>query len=389
MNAHPGQRVRAEALGARRSGRGHALSGLVLALFVLLVALVTWKTVVQLGLVPAAHPFASKVRGRIVTVNVLAVLVGAALAGGIGAACFFAFRRSERAAQLGMTAPLLLLVGTFGYQMGNYLVNGPAPPGGGTPASRTGGAQGTGTSSAPPPAWTPEERRQVFETLRSIPDPRGPAVAPRPDGPRPAPRPPDRPAPSADPRPSMPATAPAPGDAAPDPKVERVLGTVRAGLDEETSDLAERFTALAGTLADPPAHTQAAVLKRLEAIGPVREAARALAERLRRLGDEVQQGLEDEGIASGEAMGEAIRFTHEHAVTSRAFAAEAIARLCEEAAEEATYLKENYPKWRLDRARRVTSSDLMVEGHARGIRSRIEMTLARRDELVAQLRGEQ
>lgn len=135
----------------------------------------------------------------------------------------------------------------------------------------------------------------------------------------------------------------------------------------------------------PPRHDMTALNERLSQAVTTKAAADKLGSRLRNLKDEAQRRLTAAGVNSAIASGEAGHYTVRFNSNWRATACDAVARACDRAKEEADFLRQNFAKWSLDAKGEIASSDMQVQGRARGMRSSLEFAIRDADRLKQRL----
>lgn len=158
--------------------------------------------------------------------------------------------------------------------------------------------------------------------------------------------------------------------------------------DEIAADVAAMWPDVQKAFSDwarPPRHDLNAINERLSRTAKLKDAADKLGTRLRKLKDEAQARLTAAGVNSAVAAGEAGHYTVRFNSTWRATSCDAVVRACDRAKEEAEFLRQNFAKWSLDAKGEITSSDLQVQGRARGLRSSLEFSIRDADQLKQRL----
>jgi hypothetical protein len=311
------------------SRRAFAPSPVLVLLAALLIGIVAWKVSYQRDLVPSSHPRAAALKTKFLTDGISTVIGCIAIAGGIGAACYFAFKRSERASNIAMstwmTVPVLLL------SCRAFL---------------------TMTSSRPPPdsiqAATPEN----------------------PSDQQPAPQP----------RSSTPASK------APDPSITLALGKLEAEINTQTADALAKLDPVLTLISKSPKMDKTDLRKRAEDAASARESIDTLARRFRAVTDDATTALEESKVES--ARTHAIRFAGAINAGPRASSCDAIARLLDQAKQEADFLLANYGQWKIGRDGTIESTNSAIQSRAHSARFFIDAWLKTKDQELAIVRGE-
>lgn len=373
--------------------RAFSISPLVVLLVAALVALVAWRAYVRIDHIPANYPGAAQLKSKTISNSVVTVLFIVALAGGVGAAAYFAAKKSDRAANAGIGVVLLLGVGVFAYQAYNYLANGRGATGS-TPqvvsdqrsaAERL--ADSTQAAQQRMQANTDRMREEMSRMQERAREAATPMQAPpsTPSGPAATPPTPATPARPASPPPARPA-APA-VDRTPNPAIEQTLDSLTKELDSQT----EAYTAMVNRFMESvqrsPQRSMPVMDQRRADAKALKAAGKLLAERFRGLSEEAQKRLEDAGLSSHEATSERIRYEVKVRAMSRAMACGELDRLCDNVKEECDLLHQSYNNWKYDSKGALSSNDRMLEAKARSIRSQIESGLRRAEDTLDRIRG--
>jgi len=352
---------------------------LVIVLVIVLAGLLMWKASIQYGLIPANHPMASSARGKVFTSAVTVGIGSLAIAGGIGAACYFMSRRSTNAALWGMAATMVLPVGAIGYQLYNYAVNGPGPKPSPTAASSPSAPAPVRTSTPPPPTTSgpslAERTRQDMEKSMQ-------ALNELARGQRPA-APPTNPTPSNPP--PTPTQAAKPIDQT-DPNVKKLLDELRTDVTGQITEALKAFDPALAAFTKPPRADLADLRKRAALIKTARDAMAPLPDRLRGLTDEARSAAEKGGASN--SLHDAIQFTNAFEATERAFAAGQLIRLLDQATSETQLLIDNYGRWKTNKDGQIESKDFQLQSGANSDRFFINSALRDKDKTLRQLKGE-
>lgn len=383
-----------------------SISPLVLLLAVILAGLIGWKTTVQLGVIAKQQAaggaftsdfFVSKQRSKVITTNVTAFLICLAIAGGVGAACYFVFGKSDTAANIGVGAPLLLAVGLFAFQAFRYVTASPTGPpvaaGTGGVQSQLGGAPVDQVHTPPPPIVqrpqpvTVPPRRDGNSTPAaqpgvSQPQPPPPNVQAPAPVPTPAPEPPTRVMPGG---PEFtPAAEYAGGDSEAAVAALRDLGSA---LDAAIGEVQADLEALAKDAANPPRHERGALKARRERAQALKNKADGLESRLKGAQDAAEGKLREAGLSEFDARRASMEFANITRCMARSFACAELSRLAGNVLEETTLLEENFAKWKLNAAKEVESQNRMLESKARSARFMIRSGLEQRERTLDRLRA--
>lgn len=361
----------------------HAFShvSIIVVLVLVLAGLLAWKVSIQYGLIPANHPMASSARGKVFTSAVTVGLGSLAIAGGIAAACYFLTRRSTNAALLAMAITMVLPVAAIGYQLYNYQVNGPAPKAAATPAAPP-------PRTPPPPATnsaatlaerTRQDMEKSMQALNQLA--RGQSPTPNSAAPPPAANPPPKPAAN----PTAPRPAPS-QPKQPDPNVQKLLDELRTSVTAQITAAITAFEPAVTAIAKPPRSDLADLRKRTALIKTAREALAPLPERLRSLTDEAKSAAEKGGAEN--SLHEAIRFNNGFSAAQRAFAADQLIRLLDQAASETQLLLDSYGRWKVNKEGQIESKDFKLQSSANSDRFFINSALQTRDDTIRKLKGE-
>jgi outer membrane biosynthesis protein TonB len=356
--------------------RGFAMGPVIGVLAVALVVLVAWKLMIQLDHIPQGRLGADRVRGRAWTIAVTTVLVIFAVSGGLGALGYFAFRKSESAAGVGIAIPLALGVATFSYQHYRYhtgQMTGQATQASSTPTTRP---------PAPAPTTTMRPRIEPPQAIGTPPPPQPPppVIAEPPSTTTTLQERPQTPVVTAPPR--KPAPPPEPAE---HPAVKPTLEAVKVEMDEECNALAEQATKLYDAMAQTPKPLKQDVEARLKLAQDATAAAARLHERLRDMSDLARERLEEAGVGSHEAASEAIRFSVRSGYTGASSAAFQLEHFAERAAAECNILRDNLGRWVL-RQGKFSTSDKDLERRYESARFFVDSAVSRRDEIVGSLR---
>ncbi len=352
---------------------------LIVVLVIVLAGLLMWKVSVQYGLIPANHPMASSAKGKVVTSAVSVGLGSIAIAGGIGAACYFMSRRSANAALWGMAITMILPVGAIGYQLYNYAVNGPQPkPSPATAASPS--APAPGRTNTPPPPTNPapslaertrqdmEKSMQALNELAKGPKPAAPQTNSTPTNP-----------------PATPTQAAKPINRT-DPNVKKLLDELRTGVTSQITEALKPFDLALAAFTKPPRADLADLRKRAALIKTARDAMAPLPDRLRGLTDEAKSAAEKGGASN--SLHDAIEFTNSFRATQRGFAADQLIRLLDQATSETQRLIDNYGRWKTNKDGQIESKDFQLQSGANSDRFFINSTLKSLDKTLRELKGE-
>lgn len=356
----------------------------IVVLVIVLAGLLAWKASIQYGLIPANHPMASSARGKVFTSAVTVGLGSLAIAGGIAAACYFLTRRSTNAALLAMAITMVLPVAAIGYQLYNYQVNGPAPKTVATPATpppRTTTPPPNTNSAASLAERTRQDMEKSMQALNQLA--RGQSPTPSTTTPPPTPNP----SPTTAATPTAPrATPPATKPKQPDPNVQKLLDELRTSVTTQITTAITAFEPAVAAFSKPPRSDLADLRKRTALIKTAREALAPIPERLRNLSDDAKSAAEKGG--SENSLRDAIEFNNGFSAAQRAFAADQLIRLLDQAASETQLLLDNYGRWKVNKEGQIESKDFQLQSSANSDRFFIKSSLQARDDTVRKLKGE-
>jgi outer membrane biosynthesis protein TonB len=348
-----------------RAARGF-VGGVAVLCAIVMLALLAWKTSIQVKHIPpntiGADRYTSKYISSAVGVGVTFI----ALAGGVGAASYFAFRRSERAAAVGMNIVLGLGIAVFSFQLYRYYAHGPQS------VTSPGPVASQSQPSVSQPNPPPVQNRPV----------RPPQVVPQPapsNSTQPAPTPARNPSPTPVPTPAT--VQPDVPHAAIKPAVERRKAEVLAASRE----LAEQAAA-AMDFASKPKRSGTELDAKIKEAEELLAAASALEKRLRAEDDELQKELTAAGVDTGEAMRAGVEFSRENELFERSTAAAAVGRFAEDAAGLFRVMRENLPRIQVSAAGEVSSKDREVEQKLFHVRAQVKFHVNDRDRTLGALR---
>ncbi len=355
-------------LGPRR--RASALMPVVLGLALVVLGLVGLRLHTRLGVLDrtaiAARKapddfFVRRARSKMWTESVVLALVPMALAGGVGAAAYFMFRRRTVAAEIGMAIPLTLAAAALVSQAFNTVSTAPGNPSFATPPDPlAGGPAGPAMPSGP-----------------SAPAGASSVVPPQP---APAPRPmPDAPAP---PTPEQRRAAET------DATASRVTDEIKKGLAELLDGLALRAEGVMTLVAKPPRHDKRRLAERIDAAKAFRAEVELVRRRLASLGRDAKDRLRTEGLNEADALAHAVRFESDFGAMRRSFACDAYLRLCDDVEKETSILDEAFAKWKSAPDGAIDTADGALRVKLSAPRFGIESAIDRKNDLARQLRGE-
>lgn len=348
----------------------------LIALAVVLIGLVAWKTVVRVNLIDEVKPFnAAKLRSQTITGGVTTPLICMALAGGVGAGCYFAFGKSQRAANAGMMVVMVLACGTFSYQMYAYLTRDtsaqPVPAGNGN-AGQGASANPNVVPSPPANRMQPNGNRAGASAPAAVSSATPPAGAPA--G-----------APAA-----APVAVPVPPVVVP-PKpaidVKPILDPIRAEYAAKCEALAVKAEEAFKAAAKPRKEVKF-LDESIALFAEVKTGAETLEAEMRGLSDVTRAALEQGGMDMGEAMRAAIEFDKEFNEFDRIVACGELSRFAERAGELFTIIKDNRAKVQIDAKGEATSKERTIETQLFHARSPMGFAVKAKDGTLKKVRGE-
>ncbi len=370
------------------------MPAILAVLVVLLFGLAAWKLWVQLDLVDqraaqtgrdAADFFVKQARSKVWTGAIGLVLISLAIAGGVGAACYFLSGRRPAAAQIGLAAPLALVVASLTYQAFTFATGAPPVSVAQTPAAPT--------PAPPPPPAVPV-----------------PAAPPGRTAPPPAPSPAPSHVPSRPPsRPPSPSTSPAPAKAPQPPaepeaparpasgSVEDVQAWLRLrnpaaaaalvpltdALSKDLSTLADRADEAAKALAIKGRPSNKALDERIDLAREGKAAATSVAARIDGLHAEVERLLNAAGISDAPFIAHDASF--HLASAGRRIAPGQYVAFFDALLTHSTLLRENGSKWTVAKDGTIETKDSQLRMDLHTPAFQIEVFQSRQADLRRQL----
>jgi len=361
------------------SRRGAVLVQVVVVLAIVLVALAVWRTVARLDAIDAAStPFKDKLRGETYKQLIGLLLFPFAIAGGIGAGCYFVFGKSQRAASAGAAVPLAAVVGLLLFQVYNtYFATPKAKSSGvvaGTGSNDSGGSHGSAGGSGSTPYVVPRSATPAPTTAATSPT-QGGGSSPFGTG-------------------SAPSAPVTPTAQTPPPPVPAFDG--RPVLEKLRDEYGAKCEALA--LKAEAAYAAAAKPKKvhqflndsIEMFTALKGEAEAMEAEIRELnGRGAREALEKAGAPLGDAARLAMDFDEKFSTFQRQVACGEVSRFAERAAELFTIIKENFAKVQIDSKGEATSKDREVESKLFHARSHLGFAAERKDETLKKVRGKE
>lgn len=362
------------------------MPAILAVLVVLLLGLAAWKLWVQLDLVDqraaqagrdAADFFVKQARSKVWTGAIGLVLISLAIAGGVGAACYFLSGRRPAAAQIGMAAPLALVVASLTYQAFTFATGTPPVSVAQTPAAPT---------PAPPSPPT-------------VPVPAAPPG-------RPAPPPAPSPVPS---RPPSTSTSPAPAKAPEPPAEPEALARPASGsvedvqawlrlrnpaaaaalvpltdaLSKDLSTLADRGDEAVKRLAIKGRPSNKALDERIDLAREGKAAAMAAETRLSSLHEEAEALLKAAGIGDAPFIAHDVSFRL--ASGGRRIAPGQYREFFDALLTHSTLLRENGSKWTVAKDGTIEAKDTKLRMDLHTPAFQIEVFQSRQADLRRQL----
>lgn len=359
MTAHAPLRIRPS---HRRAG--FALNALVILLAVVVVGLFAWKAATIYSLIPDNAFNAASVRSSVITKHAGYAAFALALAGGLGAGAYFAFKKSDFAANVGMGLPLLAIAVLLTWQRINYMTGVT----GTQPASSS--ATGPYMAAAPPATPRPTLPPRPITPPAPFTPPRGADTPTRPSAgaptdPAPVPLlqpPPPPPAGPADkpwnPNPAKRSPADVAASLADEDHPARVaLDALAADLQPPIDDVLALGVHLDDLIKRPIPSTKPALMDRVKPADELIVHAKALSARLRDLMAEASTRLGQAGQDPHTCAVLSARFARGIDPFERAVACDTIARAAEAAAEFFRLLHDNTGKWTVNAQGDVTVKD--------------------------------
>lgn len=377
-----------------------ALNGWILTLFLLLVALLAWRSYMLWSNLPAnpatlyGHTNAALMGMKIGIwlAPVIAPLITLGIAWLVGWGVSKMFGKSDDAGNIGAALIFVLVLGLFGFSAYS-MVTAPPPPQNVAAAIQPAPAEPdqtlrrAGALTDQQAAAARDAAQRQLDALRSTP-PSARIDPPRPSMPaRPPTAAPSRPA-SATPPSTAPAPATPPVRPTANPAIRPVIDEYEKELNGQIDSLAEKFARLAPELARAPAHDMTKIKERNAATDVLKTEAEALRTTLDRAVRTLSMKLENVGIPDSDAHFAAFQWVHmDFKDATRGFGADAIVRLCEKSAEECAYLTDNFGKWTLDSKGEVKSSEISIKQQAGSKRFFVKTDAQRKDDILDQLTG--
>ncbi len=373
--------------------RGGALPGLLALLVLLLLGLAAWKLWVQLDLLDqravetgrnASDFFVKQARGKIWTGAIGLVLISLAIAGGVGAACYFLSGRRAAAAQIGMAVPLALVVASLTYQAFTF-ATGPAPAATAQTPEPPAPLATRPTPPAAPPQGAPPPR------AATPPPPARPAASPSPSpSPTPSPVPAQAPAPARPADPEPPAR-PASGSVEDvqawlslrNPAAAAALVPLTDALAKDLKTLADRADEAAKALAIKGRPSNKALDERIDLAREGKAAATSVAARIDGLHAEVERLLKAAGI--GDASFIAHDASFHLASAGRRIAPGQYVAFFDALLTHSTLLRENGSKWTVAKDGTIETKDSQLRMDLHTPAFQIEVFQSRQADLRRQL----
>jgi hypothetical protein len=370
------------------------MPAILAVLVVLLLGLAAWKLWVQLDLVDqraaqvgrdATDFFVKQARSKVWTGAIGLVLISLAIAGGVGAACYFLSGRRPAAAQIGMAAPLALVVASLTYQAFTFATGAPPVSVAQTPAAPTPAPPSPPTAplpAAPPgrPAPPPAPSPAPSQVLSPVPS--------RPQSPSTSPAPAKAPEPPAEPEaPARPASG----------SVEDVQAWLRLrnsaaaaalvpltdALSKDLSTLAERGDEAIKSLAMKGRPSNKALDQRRDLAREGKVAAMAAETRLSSLHEEAEALLKAAGISEASFIAHDASF--HLASGGRRIAPGQYREFFDALLTHSTLLRENGSKWTVAKDGTIEARDTKLRMDLHTPAFQIEVFQSRQADLRRQL----
>lgn len=352
-------------MNARRNHRpAFALSGIVATLAALLIG----ASILKFAVVPMRQPVAGGAYGSGYQVGYYAAPV--VLLGVIGLLGWITYRvtgRSDEPANMIMGILISIFLAGYGYQIFDGLTN-PNP--------------GPTTAQKNPSTFNQRIQQQANRTQQLL-NQQARKPSPTPPAPLTQTPPPSNPTTT----PSTPQPRPIAAQPKPvDPNVQAQLGILK---DAVTTQITQGLTTLDPALTaitKPPRADLADLRKRATLIKAAKDALSPLPARLRALTDEAKSAAEKGG--SENALHDGITFANAFSASERAFAADQLIRLLDQAASETQLLTDNYGRWKTDKNGKIDSKDFQLQSSANSDRFFITSGLKDKDKTIQTLKGE-
>lgn len=388
--------------------RAFTINPLIVLLFVILVGICAYRAWMIFDRINASGATGARVSGmKFGAVGVpLVVLV---IAGGLGTLVYFLARKSMMAANVAIGLVLLLAVGLFGY---NTYAIAMAPPvqvaqkqptvadqmransaqmKQGLDAQREALQRQSAAATEAINRHNQAAREATERTREAMMNRPAPGAASTPSTPPtpasaqptpgtvPSPTPP-RPPPANRPNRPTPAHTPSANEVAAKP----ILDALAAEVTTQIDDVSATLTPLLDTLGKPPRQDIREIKKRIADIAAAREPLAALSKRLRDMSTEGNDKLKAAGIDSVSA---AHMYTADYKAVHRAFAADAIIRMLDDADTEATILRDGIGRWSIGKDGKIESKDFTIKSKANSARFMLNVSLERKNQLLDDLKG--
>ena len=388
--------------------RAFTIAPAIFAMFLLVLALggvYSWLMYSRLSAAPPGGLSSGGIAASVIIGTLIGLVLFLVIVSVIAAIVYFASGRSESAANI--TIGIFLVLALTGFSVNSYrLATAPPPPKQVTMADqmRANSDKMQESMDAQRQAMqrqsdavreTMDRHQQAArdaalrqaEALRNAtnrqPTPGQPYTPPPPpatqSNPNTAPNTP-RPAPPARPNRPAPARAPSADEAAAKPILDALAAEITKQIDEVSAPL----PALFDTLSRPPKQDIREIKKRIADITAVREPLAALSKRLNDMSTEGNDKLKAAGIDSVSA---AHMFASDYKAMPRAFAADAIIRMLDDADTEATVLRDGIGRWSIGKDGKVESKDFSIKSKANSARFMLEASLDRKNRLLDDLKG--
>lgn len=200
-------------------------------------------------------------------------------------------------------------------------------------------------------------------------------------------------------RPESPTTTSAPASGAPGPRpatpvnpddatIKRTLEEFAAKLGTQSSEAATVIRTELDALTKPPRQDIRDLKARIEKLNAVREILVTLKSALNRAGEEAGDALIAAGIDQTKARAEGGVWGARAGMASRAFAADRLLGTIDKGIDEATLMRDNLGKWKIDKNGEITSKDFKLQSVIRSARFFLDAGLERSRKDLDSLRGE-
>lgn len=343
-----------------------AISGLVIVLGICLIAACTLKLAIE----PPRRPVAGGAYGagyQVGRYTAPVILCGVIVL--VGWITYRITSRSDDAANTIMAILMSIFIAGAGYGMFNAWNSRQTPQTTAQKNPSTFNDRLLQQAARPQQLMEQQQRRGQPATAPQPP----PTALTNPGSPPPTPAPPTK-----TPRPSSPALL--------DPNVQAQLDTLKTAITTQIDQAVSAFDPALAAFTKPPRADLADLRKRIALIKTARDAMAPLTERLRGLSDEAKSAAEKGGATN--SLHEAITFTNAFSSTQRAFAADQLIRLLDQATTESQLLIDNYGRWKINKEGQIESKDFQLQSSANSERFFINSSLRDKDKTLRELKGE-